>query len=163
MNVHNGVAAFSAASLLAGLLTTSAVGAADQATSQVGRVVPADRMLAQMWGDGWGMRGGMRGDMCDGWMEGMMMGGQMPRGMDPAQLPEPQAVGARLLNQYCTQCHGLPAPTLHSAAGWPPVVERMNARMQWMSRNSRMPIRAPSAAELRTLVEYLQRHAGQGS
>lgn len=158
MNSHNGVAAFSVASLLAGLLTTSALSAADQPTPQSGRTAPADWMLAQMWGNGWGMRDGM----CDGWMEGMMMGGQMPRGTDPAQLPNPQAPGARLLNQYCTQCHGLPTPALHSAAGWPPVVERMNARMQWMSRNSRMPIKAPNAAEFKSIVEYLQRHAGQG-
>ena len=45
-------------------------------------------------------------------MEGMMMGGAMPRGADPAQLPEPQSAGARLVNQYCTQCHGMPTPAL---------------------------------------------------
>lgn len=83
----------------------------------------------------------------------------MPRGVDPAQLPEPRSPGARLLGQYCTQCHGLPTPDLHSAEGWLPVVGRMNARMQWMSRNSNMGIRSPSRSELQTIVGYLQTQA----
>ncbi len=33
--------------------------------------------------------------MCGGMMDGMMMGGEMPRGVDPAQLPEPQSAGAQ--------------------------------------------------------------------
>ncbi len=96
---------------------------------------------------------------CGGMMEGMMMGGEMPRGVDPAQLPEPQSAGARLVGQFCTQCHGLPTPDLHSAAGWLPTVDRMNARMQWMSRNSNMGIHAPSRSELQTIVAYLQSQA----
>lgn len=111
----------------------------------------------------WGMCGGRWGGRmegrCGGMMEGMMMGGEMPRGVDPAQLPEPRSPGARLVGQYCTQCHGLPTPDLHSAEGWLPTVSRMNARMQWMSRNSNMGIRAPSPSELQTIVGYLQSQA----
>jgi hypothetical protein len=119
----------------------------------------AGQKLAQgMCGGRWqGMCGGRWGGMT----EGMMMGGEMPRGVDPAQLPEPQSTGARLVNQYCAQCHGLPTPALHSAPGWSPVVGRMNARMQWMKQNSSMGIVAPTPEELKAITEYMQTHAAK--
>ncbi|MDY6799512.1 MAG: SHOCT domain-containing protein, partial [Pseudomonadota bacterium] len=77
-----------------------------------------------------------------------------------AELPEPNSAGAKLVTQYCMQCHGLPSPKQHSASGWPPTIARMNSRMQWMSRNnSPMNIQAPTEEELRTLTAYLQQHA----
>ena len=119
----------------------------------------AGQKLAQgMCGGRWG---GMMEGRCGGITEGMMMGGEMPRGVDPAQLPEPQSAGARLVNQYCTQCHGLPAPALHSAPGWSPVVGRMNARMQWMRQNSGMGIAAPTPEELKAIIGYMQTHAAK--
>lgn len=106
-----------------------------------------------------GMCGGNWEGRCGGMMGGMMMGGVMPPATDPAQLPEPTAAGAKLLTRYCTQCHGLPNPNQHSAEGWPMTVARMQTRMQWMARNSPMGINAPSEAELKTLLSYLQTHA----
>jgi len=95
-------------------------------------------------------------------LEGSMMGGQMPQGADPAQLPDPDSPGARLINRFCTQCHGLPTPMLHSDTGWPPVIKRMSIRMDWLYRNnSRMDIFAPSEAEVKTITEYMQKHAGE--
>lgn len=119
----------------------------------------AGQKLAQgMCGGRWqGMCGGRWGGMT----EGMMMGGEMPRGVDPAQLPEPQSTGARLVNQYCAQCHGLPTPALHSAPGWSPVVGRMNARMQWMRQNSSMGIAAPTPEELKAITGYMQTNAAK--
>lgn len=104
---------------------------------------------------------GMCGGRWGGMMDGMMMGGEMPRGVDPAQLPEPQSTGARLVNQYCTQCHGLPTPALHSPSGWGPVIGRMNARMQWMRQNSSMGIAAPTSEELQVILGYMQAHAAK--
>ncbi len=119
----------------------------------------AGQKLAQgMCGGRWG---GMMDGRCGGMTEGMMMGGAMPRGVDPAQLPEPQSAGARLVNQYCTQCHGLPTPALHSAPGWAPVVGRMYARMQWMRQNSGMGIAAPTPEELKAILAYMLTHATQ--
>ncbi|MHB9021275.1 MAG: hypothetical protein ACYC3A_05560 [Halothiobacillus sp.] len=120
--------------------------------------VTGQKLAQGMCGGRWG---GMMEGRCGGMTEGMMMGGAMPRGVDPAQLPEPQSAGARLVNQYCTQCHGLPTPALHSAPGWSPVVGRMNARMQWMSRNSNMGISAPTQVELQTIMGYMQAHAAK--
>lgn len=93
-------------------------------------------------------------------VEGFMMGGQMPQGADPKLLPDPQSQGVKLVNRYCTQCHGLPTPVLHSDIGWPPVINRMNIRMEWMNlNNSKMGIFAPTPAELKTITEYMQKNA----
>ena len=109
-----------------------------------------------------GMSGGSWEGRCGGMMNGMMMGGAMPQGMDPAQLPEANTTGAKLVTTYCSQCHSLPSPKQHSAAGWPTTVTRMNTRMQWMkNNNSPMNIIAPTETEIATLTAYLQKHAAE--
>lgn len=132
-------------------LAASPVVAADENPFQareVQRPASAEQKIAQ------GMCGGSWEGRC-----GSMMG-RMPPATGPAELPEPNSAGAKLVTQYCIQCHGLPSPTQHSASGWPPTIARMNMRMQWMSRNnSPMNIQAPSEDELRTLTAYLQNHA----
>lgn len=86
-----------------------------------------------------------------------MMGAALPPGIDPELLPEPQSQGARVLQHYCAQCHGLPGPGMHTAGEWPAVVDRMNRRMQMM--NGMMQIEVPTSSELTALVAYLQEHA----
>jgi len=97
-----------------------------------------------------------------------MMGDRLPPGIDPKLLPDPKSRGARLLQQYCAQCHNLPGPGMHTAAEWPDVVNRMDARMRMMSGGmmgggmmggGMMNVHAPSAAELETLTTYLRHHA----
>jgi len=94
-----------------------------------------------------------------------MMGAQLPPGIDPNKLPEATSNGAQLLGHFCTQCHELPGPGMHSEEEWPRVVARMNWRMQMMSGQNMMrmmpDIKAPSDNELQTLVAYLQKHAQQ--
>ncbi len=112
--------------------------------------------MGNMIGDGMS-QGGMKGMMKD------MMGAQLPPGIEPQKLPEPQLNGAKLLVQYCSQCHDLPGPGMHSAQAWPSVVERMNQRMQMMSGRNMMgmmhDIQAPEGRELEVLIAYLQKHA----
>ncbi len=111
--------------------------------------------------------GNMMGGMMDrDGMKGMMkemMGAQLPPGIEPEELPDPQSNGAKLLAQYCTQCHDLPSPRMHSAQAWPSVVERMNQRMQMMSSRNMMgmmrDMEAPTERELETLMAYLQKYA----
>ncbi|TAL85694.1 MAG: hypothetical protein EPN74_07295 [Rhodanobacter sp.] len=105
---------------------------------------------------------GMGGMMGHGGMKPMMqamMGNMLPLGIDPATLPMPRSAGAKSLQHFCTQCHELPAPGLHTAAEWPAVVERMVARERMMSAYNMMGIQAPSDEELATLLAYLQRYA----
>lgn len=132
-------------------LATASVFAADEnpfKAQEVQSETSARQTMAQ------GRCGGSWEGRCGG-----MMGG-MPPATGPAELPEPNSAGAKLVTQYCMQCHGLPSPKQHSASGWPPTIARMNSRMQWMSRNnSPMNIQAPTEEELSTLTAYLQQHA----
>lgn len=91
---------------------------------------------------------------------GCMMGNRMPAGINPTQLPEPKSEGARLLGQYCSQCHSAPGPGLHTAAEWPDTIARMNRRMQMMSGGRMtMRIEAPDNNELGILTAYLEKNA----
>jgi len=98
-------------------------------------------------------------------MRGMMqqmMGDRLPPGINPNLLPKPRSNGARLLQQFCTQCHKLPGPGMHTAAGWPPVVARMNRRMQMMSRMGMTmmgKIVAPTEREVAVIIAYLEKYA----
>jgi hypothetical protein len=65
--------------------------------------------------DGQGMhRGKMHG-----------MSGILPPGTTPERLPDPDNPGAKLLSHYCSQCHNLPSPTMHTALEWQSVLTRM--------------------------------------
>ena len=88
-----------------------------------------------------------------------MMGEVLPPGIDPALLPDSQSQGGLLLTRYCSQCHNLPGPGLHTAEEWPVVEERMNLRMQMMSRSNMMGIDAPDNSEMQAILGYLQENA----
>jgi cytochrome c5 len=101
-------------------------------------------------------------------MGGHMMGGRLPPGFDSEDLPEPDSTGAGLLSRYCTQCHNLPSPGLHTPEEWPAVATRMFERMDGMSsrghrlgmmRRHRMSIQAPTSVERETILAYLTEHA----
>lgn len=96
------------------------------------------------------MSGGMMGG-------GMMNGGMMmqtPGLNNPQDLPDPDSDGAKLLTQYCGQCHTPPAPSAHKAQEWPKVVERMNGHM--VSQNKRIP----DDGKTHIILQYLEKHAG---
>lgn len=103
-------------------------------------------MCGGMMGGGMMGGSGMR-DMMRG-----MMGGALPPGTDPALLPEPRSEGARLLGRFCTQCHDLPGPGLHTAGEWPRVVERMKGHMAATGKFE------PGETETAQIVGFLQRH-----
>lgn len=100
------------------------------------------------------------GDMRE-MMQGMM-GDRLPPGIDPTLLPNAHSRGVKLLERYCTQCHQLPGPGMHTAAEWPAVVARMNTRMQMMGemRMTMMGrIVAPTPQEIDAIDAYLMRYA----
>ncbi len=113
---------------------------------------------------GWGM-------MHEPRMRAMMremMSGRLPPSITPENRPDPNSPGATLLIRYCTQCHNLPAPAMHTAEEWPAVEARMFNRMAMMSgmggmggmmRRRMMPIHAPAGEEQETILAYLQGHA----
>src|SRR5688572_1307357 len=96
---------------------------------------------------------------------GSMLERILPPTVDPRRLPEADSAGARLTVTYCVQCHHLPNPSMHDAAKWQPIVERMVWRMEGkgnlgtLMKEMMGDVRAPSGDEQRTLVAYLQKHA----
>src|SRR5215510_16163522 len=81
------------------------------------------------------------------------------------QLPQRNSRGAKLVVAYCVQCHNLPNPAMHHAAKWPGIVERMVLRMNGNGNMGRLMhdlmagVRAPSVAETKLLVGYLQKYS----
>ena len=109
MKKHNYTLLVSTTTTLIVLLSVTPAMANDENPFQMQKVQresTADQRLA------YGMCGAC-GGRCGGMMDSMMMGGAMPRARDPAQLPQPESAGAKLVTQYCTQCHGLPDPKQH--------------------------------------------------
>ena len=94
--------------------------------------------------------------MCGGNMDGMQSG-NMPQGIPSTLLPNYDSKGAKVLMKNCTQCHGLPAPGLHTSQEWPAVVKRMERHMEWSKKW--MQINIPSDNELTELLNYLQENA----
>ncbi|HSF49086.1 MAG TPA: hypothetical protein VLA73_12095 [Burkholderiales bacterium] len=96
---------------------------------------------------------------------GKMLRRVLPPGPEPEELPEPGSPGARLLERYCTQCHYLASPAMHTPESWPRVVERMVRRMKGEGnlgtemKDLMQGVRAPSDAEIETLIAYLEKHA----
>lgn len=66
--------------------------------------------------------------------------------------PEIDSEGAQLLLEYCSTCHAPPSPSVHTAAHWPGVLERMQMRM---SSKAQMVLKPQ---EFAVLLDYLQRH-----
>ncbi len=80
-----------------------------------------------------------------------------PPGVSPLELPDPLSSGAKHLQSYCTACHALPTPSLHSTTDWPGVVRRMWLRMDYLSSEIAVPV--PTTAERYVILQYLLDHA----
>ena len=86
----------------------------------------------------------------------------MPAALPASELPDPSGQGAQLTVKFCGQaCHGLPAPTSHSANDWPVVLRRMWLRMS--SLDSAYQIAVPTTAERTVILDYMLAHALQVS
>ena len=98
---------------------------------------------------------------------GPMLERILPPTFHVAQLPQPDARGARLLLRYCVQCHNLPNPAMHDAKRWTSVVERMVVRMRGkgnlgaLMKDLMAGVEAPTEEEHGVLLAYLQRQAQQ--
>ena len=80
-----------------------------------------------------------------------------PPGVTRADLPGPDSEAAQLHERYCTACHALATPQIHSAADWPRVFRRMWLRMEGLPGPNRVPI--PSSAERTVMLRYFIEHA----
>src|SRR5262249_29593482 len=95
---------------------------------------------------------------------GPMLERILPPTVELDRLPAPKPRGARLLRQYCVQCHNLPNPAMHQAAKWPGVFDRMVVRMRGrgnmgeLMKEMMAGVQAPSDEEAKALLAYLRRY-----
>ncbi len=96
---------------------------------------------------------------------GPMLERILPPTFEQHQLPERRSRGARLLVQYCVQCHNLPNPAMHHAAKWPAIFERMVVRMRGKGNLGELMhemmagVEVPSVDEAGVLLAYLQKYS----
>ena len=84
----------------------------------------------------------------------------MPAALAATELPDPESQGAQLVGQYCAQaCHGIPAPSSHSANDWPVVLRRMWLRMSTL--DSAYQVRVPTVGERVVILDYMLANALQ--
>ena len=78
---------------------------------------------------------------------------------DAAALPDANGLGAELLVSYCSQCHNVPLPGLHTQAEWMSITHKMHDIIDAQSHQQVMEIRMPSQDEFNMMVNYLEFHA----
>ena len=92
-----------------------------------------------------------------------MIPGNLPPGIAPEKLPEPNSLGAKHLQKYCNQCHEIFSPRMHSAEKWSSVFQRVSWHMQNCPIGEKMgrtlQIEIPSPQEETELLNYLKRHS----
>lgn len=76
-----------------------------------------------------------------------------PPGVVPEYLPDPESEGAKLVQQYCTACHELPTPKIHSGTDWPRVTRRMWLRIDGLQPGFAVPV--PTSAQRLMILRYL--------
>jgi len=85
----------------------------------------------------------------------------MPAAFPASELPDASSEGAQLTVKFCGQaCHGLPAPSSHSANDWPVVLRRMWLRMSSLD-SATYHIAVPTTAERAVIMDYMLAHALQ--
>ena len=81
----------------------------------------------------------------------------IPGGLTAEKLPEPGSRGARLYASYCSQCHNLPNPKMHSTDDWPIMFEKMTEHSRLMAGlNPDIKMLVPN--EKAEIISYLTRN-----
>lgn len=85
-----------------------------------------------------------------------MTDAQFPPGLAATNLPDYGSREVSLLSKYCTQCHAIPGPGMHTQDDWPQVIGRMNQYMQTMHS---FHVKVPTYDEIQSIQNYLQKYA----
>ena len=75
-----------------------------------------------------------------------------------ASLPEGQSMGAELLGRYCSQCHTVPLPSLHTQAEWHGIAHHMRDIIQGEAGKQVSGIQLPTVDEFDLISMYLEMH-----
>ena len=120
-----------------------------------------ERLLQEHWLTMYRDIQGMRGMGWMWWGGGPMVGSRKMHGApahgtgEEKPLPDPDSAGAKLVGNYCIQCHAAPAPTLLTSAEWESAINRMHLRSQGRGT----VVKVPSEEELQTILSYMKQHA----
>lgn len=74
-------------------------------------------------------------------------------------LPEATSRGAQLVTEYCSQCHAMPSPSLHTQEEWTQVTSRMRAHINDQANGAGAGVKVPTSSELETINQYLGKHS----
>jgi len=134
-------------------------------SGQMGEIAKAtdpkerERLLQEHWLTMYRDMQGMRGM---GWMwwggstgSSRMSGAPAREAGETKPLPDPDSAGAKLVGNYCVQCHAAPAPTLLTSVEWESAINRMHLRSQGRGT----VVKVPSDEELQTILAYMKQHA----
>ncbi|MDH5300283.1 MAG: cytochrome c [Gammaproteobacteria bacterium] len=81
---------------------------------------------------------------------------EQPKQFSPSKdLPEPDSEGAKVLMDFCSQCHAPPKPSTHLKGEWRNVVLRMQNHRLMESMDTL------SEQQIASLVAYLDKHASE--
>jgi len=80
-----------------------------------------------------------------------------PTSITPADLPDPESQGAQYVVRFCSRCHTVPTPLMHSATDWPGVTRRMWLRMERIDPKFAIPV--PEIADQLVILQYLTDNA----
>jgi cytochrome c5 len=83
----------------------------------------------------------------------------IPKGLDPDGLPDADSRGAALMVLYCTQCHELPTPLMHTTEEWNQVLKRMQERMQARRGGILNRVMIPPVRDWTIIETYMKNNA----
>ncbi|MBI2313447.1 MAG: hypothetical protein HYU77_13190 [Betaproteobacteria bacterium] len=81
------------------------------------------------------------------------------KAINPRKYPDLASPEGKVFSIACSQCHTLPDPRRHTAAEWPPVVERMKKHMTWTNRVIGRAREAERELTLQDILSFLKRNS----
>ena len=78
-----------------------------------------------------------------------------------SDLPDATSMGATLFDQYCSQCHDAPPPSLNTPAQWGYITQRMSGIIERQAHSGELGVNLPSADEFRLIAQYLMAHGSR--
>ncbi|MBI3794159.1 MAG: cytochrome c [Nitrospinae bacterium] len=83
-----------------------------------------------------------------------------PPSVKPESLPNPNSEGAALYREFCTRCHGLFNPKMHTVEEWKEISVAMFKRIDklYNSMGMLLLMKQPTTSQRAKIVEYLTSH-----
>lgn len=86
----------------------------------------------------------------------------IPGGLTARELPDAKSKGAQLFASYCSKCHSLPSPRMHSSSDWPMRFEKMLDHSVMIAGTAPDSKMMPANNEKTEILAYLQKNGFVG-